>query len=368
MIFHHARIELSRSNVLSNIQTTRKALRPQTKLFAVVKSNAYGHGLKEIISVANSRTDAFCFAGTEEALVAREFTRSRIIALSYFATLTNSHLNNLQQKGIEVPLFDTSTLQALKKTRKKIMVHLKIDTGTTRIGFLPAEVKKVSRELKKYPHINVIGIYSHFAQAENPNAAFTKIQQSVFERSAQVLEQSLGKKNIERHMACSAALATNPETHYDAVRLGIHLYGLSGLPTKQAPTLNPVLSWVTHLIQVKHVPAGTTVGYNRTYKTKKKAVIGVLPVGYADGYPRQLSHIGHVIVRGKKAPIRGIVCMNLTMIELTHIPKAKAGDEVILLGEQKRQKITADTIAKQIHSINYEIVTRIHPSLERRII
>jgi len=336
MVFQHSWVELSRSNLLSNLQTTRKKLSKKIKLFAVVKANAYGHGLKEVINISNKHVDAFCFAGSEEALQARAFTKKRIIVLSYFATLQKKHLIKLSKKEIEVPIFDISTLRAMQRLKKEIKIHVKIDTGATRIGFLKSEIGFVAKMIRDEAHLKLTGVYSHFAEAEKPKSRFTKNQKDLFNSlSAKLIKESGVKRIVERHIACSAALATNTQTHFDAVRLGIHLYGLSGLPPLSTPALKPVLSWKTHVIQIKKVTRGVTIGYNRTYKVKKNKSIAIIPVGYADGLPRLLSNKGYVLIHGKKAFILGTVCMNLTMIDVTSIPGVKRGDQVTIISNEK---------------------------------
>ncbi|MFA5030148.1 MAG: alanine racemase [Patescibacteria group bacterium] len=367
MIYNHSWIELSRHNLVYNITTTRKLLSPKTKLFAVVKSNAYGHGLKEIMSLSSHVVDAFCFAGTEEALYARSLTNKQIIALSYFATLNKQHITNLIKNRVELPLYSLSTLKALQNLKKPVKVHVKLDTGTSRIGFQKNEIQYLANALKSNPLIKVVGIYSHFAQAEKSKDLFTSQQLDEFKKISKDLISALKLKDPDRHIACSAALTKRPETHLNAVRLGIHLYGLSGL-SGGFKSLKPVLEWKTHLIQVKKVPKGTTIGYNRSYRTQKATQIGIVPVGYADGFPRSLSNKGYVLISGEKAPIRGIVCMNMLMVDLSNVSDAKEFDEVTLIGYSRRAYIGADTLAKQSNTINYEITTRINPYLHRKIV
>lgn len=367
MTYNNAWIELSKSNLLFNIRAAKKLLLANTKLFAVVKSNAYGHGLQEVIKATSPYVDAFCFASPEEALVARSLTKKRLIVLSYFTTLTKKHLQTLAAKKIEIPIYSFATLHAVLKSRQQISAHIKIDTGTTRIGFRSFEVDKLINTLKKAPQIRIKGIFSHFAQAEKENDIFTNSQKNQFKQVASKITTALKLKNVTRHIACSAALSTDQQTHFDAVRLGIHLYGISGL-SKGFVGLLPVLQWKTRIIQIKDVPKGTTVGYNRTYKVTKKSRIGIIPVGYWDGYPRNLSNRGYALVRGKKAFIRGTICMNLCMIDLTNIPSAKEFDEVVLIGRSANYEIKADDLAKLSGTINYEITTRINPYLKRSIV
>jgi len=367
MTYHHSWVELSRRNLVYNVKAARKLLLPKTKLYAVIKSNAYGHGLKEIISLSARYVDGFCFAGTEEAFFARSLTKKKIITLSYFATLNKNHLLKLIKNRVELPIYNFATLKIFQKLQKPVKVHIKLDTGTTRIGFRTHEIPKLISALRSTPFLHVVGIYSHFAEAEKPKSLFTGKQRDQFQETSQTIISSLGLNKTIRHIACSAALTKDPGTHFEAVRLGIHLYGLSGLPGGFKP-LKPVLEWKTRLIQVKKVPKGATIGYNRSYRTKKATRIGIVPVGYADGFPRNLSNKGYVLISGKKAAIRGRICMNMLMVDLSKIPSAKEFDEVTLIGHSHRSYIGTDILATQSGTINYEITTRINPYLDRKIV
>ncbi|MDO8492155.1 MAG: alanine racemase [bacterium] len=394
---HKTWIEISKNALENNIRVVRGLLAPGAKLMAVVKANAYGHGLKEIASVLKKETDImFGVDSFEEALVVKSIApKNEIMILGY---IPEKNLTFAIKKGFHISIYDKDVLRhvaRLVKTGrinpKTIKAHLKIETGTNRLGIRPSELKNVVFE---FP---IAGIYTHFADSENLNSPFYKEQ---IERLNEAIEILKNKGISPRfvHSACTAAAmrgvssGLNPTKagsaeHFvkqnvlgNLVRVGIGLYGLwpSGkLKEKlsQKIKLKPVLSWKTKIVQVRCVSRGETVGYDRTYKVKKETSIAVLPIGYYDGYDRKLSQRGspphsgsecggEVIINGKRAKIAGRVCMNMTMVDLGGI-KARAGDEVVLIGCQGKERIIADELAEKIGTINYEVVSRINPLLPR---
>ena len=209
-------------------------------------------------------------------------------------------------------------------------------------------------------------MFSHFASSEE-DFRYTKKQKQIFEKIILKLEKE-GAQIPIKHMACSASSVLYPDTHFNAIRLGLSLYGLHATTkSKNKLELKPVLSWYTKIIQIKEVPAGTKIGYGGTYITKENTKLGILPVGYWDGYDRGLSNRSKVLVNGKKCPVLGHICMNLCMISLNGVEGVKTGNKVVLLGANKKNKtaITTEDLAKWADTINYEVVNRINPSLPR---
>lgn len=363
-------VEISKRNLLHNIAITKRELNKQTKVLAVVKSNAYGHGLKEVIRTTQAFVDGFCVASTEEALLAKNYAPSkRILVLSYFTTLKQQHLTLLAKKGIEVPIFSLSLLNRLSRQQIPLRVNIKIDTGTTRIGIQEKDLPQAIKILNQNPQLIVRGVYSHFADVENKKSNFSRVQLARFETLTNFLQSGLHRKtNLERHMACSAAIARHKKSHFEAVRLGIHLYGLKSekITNAYVNSLRPVLSWKTKLLQAKPVDRGTTVGYNRTYKAQKPMRIGVIPVGYWDGYDRKLSNTARVGYKGKLLQIVGNICMNVSMIDMRNV--RYQDDAVIDLIDRADKRLSADAMAKTIGTINYEVVTRINPLLPRILV
>jgi len=232
------------------------------------------------------------------------------------------------------------------------------------------------KKVKKLPGLNLSGIFTHYASSEDSDQNFTNQQTDKFTRVIDALEKQ-GIVIPFKHAACSAAAIINRQTRFNLIRLGITLYGLWPSPDTKFLSdvknrridLQPALTWKTRIIQIKNLSAHTTIGYDRTYQTKKKIKLAILPVGYWDGYDRKLSNCGEVLIGGQRCLVRGRVCMNLTMVEIPDtIISPKVGDEAVLLGRQGKDEISAEELAQKIGTINYEVVTRINPLIIRQYI
>lgn len=353
-----------------------------TAMMAVVKSNAYGHGSEEVAKML--QTDGIRWFGVASFSEARHLRdhgiRHRILVLSYIDDPDLQTVCTIaKQQNITLPIYTIEMARTLSRVAVHagitLTVHIKVDTGTTRLGFTPQELLGVYPTLSKLRGLRIEGIFTHFADAENIATTFTDRQLSQLLRVHQQLNTD--KHSIPLiHAACSAATLHNPNSRLHMVRLGIALYGLNPLESsatyrQRVPkwfSLQPVLSWKTTVLQVHSIHAGTTVGYGRTFMAKKPSRIATLPIGYADGFDRGLSNIGSVLIKGKRAPVVGRVCMNLTMVDVTHIPHVKAGDEVVLIGKQGSARITAVEMADLLNTIHYEVVTRIHPDILRTVV
>lgn len=271
------------------------------------------------------------------------------------------------KNNVIFPLYTIENALLLNKVgerlNKKIKAHLKIDTGASRLGILPADALSFVNQLKKLKKLDLEGIWSHFASSED-DFAYTKNQHEIFKSVCDTLE----KNNINipiRHIACSAASITYDFTRENALRLGLGLYGLyPSNNQKQAINLKPALSWYTTIIQVKTLPAGAKIGYGGTYTSNRPIKIAILPVGYWDGYDRRLSNRGYVLIKDERCPVLGRICMNICMVDVTGLA-VKAGDKVILIGKDKTKSISVDDLAKWCETINYEIADRINPFLPR---
>jgi len=363
-------IELSRANLLHNVRSIRALADPHASLFAVVKANAYGHGIFEVSSLIRPYVDGYCVANTDEAIQLRSTIRGkRILAMSYFTTLKKDHLRKCASKAIEVVASGREVLHILARSGIALSIHVKIDSGTGRIGFQDSDIPYIISTVNK-SKLRVRGIFSHFSDVENMASTYWLSQLRSFDAMYNKLISGLHTRSADRHIACSAAISRSKRTHGTLVRTGIHLYGLSGFSKIQDAHLDlrPVLSWKTSVIHIKKVPPGSFIGYNKTYKTTSPTTIVTVPLGYADGLDRHLSNTGRMLVGGAFAPIRGNVCMNLTMLETKKGKKIKLGDEVVCIGHQKNKKIEAYELAKQAGTINYEIVTRIPEQLPRIVV
>jgi alanine racemase len=376
-------VEINKKALLDNISQLCAFLKPGVKFAAVVKGNAYGHGIECITRLLKDhpKIDFFGVNSIEEAVVLKkEGVVKPIIILGY---VSRSALPEVVSQGYHLVVYNKETLTALAKIttqqKKKVFLHLKIETGTYRQGVLERDLPKIASLVKENQRfLRLIGASTHFANIEDTtNHEYARFQLKNFHRALKILA-SLGLATSLNHCACSAALILFPETHFKLVRVGIALYGL--WPSKETYLshlekmgrvelkLKPVLSWKTRIAQIKRVPKGAFIGYGCTYKTTAKSTLAILPVGYYDGYPRALSNKSYVLIRGERAPLRGRVCMNMLIVDITHIPGVKLEDEVILIGEDKNEKITADNLASLANTINYEIVSRINPCLPRKVV
>jgi len=296
-----------------------------------------------------------------------------ILVLSYFDL---GSIEEALENNIELTVYDRETVRKIseeaKKLNKRARLHVKIDTGTARLGILAKEAAEFIDDIKDIKGIELVGIFTHFADSENADWTYTNQQILEFKN----LLFHLQKRNITiplMHAACSAAALVSADTHFNLVRVGISLYGLwPSEETKQKVSskyswleLKPALTWKTKIVQIKELEKRSPVGYGCSYKTSKKTRLAIIPVGYHEGYSRLLSNKGEALINGKIVPVIGRVCMNLTMIDVTKVRDIKVGEEVILIGKKNGQEITAEEIAKKTNTINYEVITRINPLIPR---
>lgn len=365
-------LEISKKNILHNLRELRK-LSKGAEIIPVVKSNAYGHGLLEvarILACDKAVKRLAVFAPEEAAALRRAGIHKKVLILG---PLGNENflreLNNVEMAVVSPE--DFQRLDIISRRLKKVFfLHLKIETGMNRLGLSVRDVKIILARAGKNPYLKITGLFSHFADVSGKGGiAFSLLQIKRFGKAEEAMRAG-GMRNFLRHIAASPGILGGAGINFDAVRPGIALYGL--WPDKQSRFKNkihlkPVLSWKTKVAQVKEVKASEAIGYGRAERVKKKTKIAVLPVGYWDGYDRRLSHIGEVLIGGKRRKILGRVCMNLTMVDVGGAKNVKTGDEVALIGKQGKEEITADELAQKIGTINYEVTTRINPLIERRV-
>ena len=371
-------IEIRAVNLVHNLAEFGKLT--QRKIMLAVKANAYGHGLKEVVSITRQlpAVDYYAVDSLEEALTVKAIAHTKKILVMGWAD--RDQLEEMILNGIELVVPSLDYLKQVEETAKKVKknarVHIKIETGTARLGMPPADALEIltGSTARAVEHVEAMGIYSHFANIEDTtDHSFAQYQLGIFNR----LLQKINRKNLLKHFSCSASVLLFPETHLDIVRIGISAYGFwPSKPTyvsyieKKNPAiqLKPVLSWYSKVAQVKNLKKGESVGYGLSYKTFDRARLIVVPVGYYDGYDRKLSNAATIMVNGVKAPLRGRVCMNMLMAEVTHIKNIQPGDRVVLIGEEGKEKISADHLADLAGSINYEIISRINPLIKRIIV
>lgn len=364
-------VEISKSALTHNIKTFRKIVGKGVLLAPTVKANAYGHGLVECSKAfLDAGAEYLCVNALYEAEALRNAgIKSPILIIGYTAL---SELENAAKLKLDMTVYNEETLQALGEMGKYVKVHLKIETGNHRQGVKLADLPKLIPLFRKYKNVKLTGVSTHFADIEdNLNQKYALHQLELFKKAIAMLEDE-GFSPEYRHCANTAATLILPEAHFNFVRIGIGAYGLwpSEKTLKAAENadmkieLKPALSWKTVVVQVKNVEVGNLIGYGSTYEVKKKGKIAVLPVGYYDGFVRSLSNKGAVMIKGKPAPVVGRVCMNMIMVDVSHIPNVKLEDEVILIGEG----MTAEHMAELSDTINYEVTTRINERIPRIIV
>ncbi|PKL16801.1 MAG: alanine racemase [Spirochaetae bacterium HGW-Spirochaetae-5] len=364
-----------------NISEIRRILNPGTEIIAVVKADAYGHGAEMIACEAVANGAAFlAVARLNEAIHIRDCGIDAPILL--FDDCVSGNTARYIELNIRptVSTFEEAEMFSVEASacQQNIKVHIKVDTGMGRLGFLAdgltseqcyyplaEEIKKIS----ELPFIEIEGVYSHFANSDVKDKTHAREQLIFFLKLKNDLDNLLTEKPLY-HMANSAGIMEIPESHFDLVRPGIIMYGQypSDEVDKSKIDLKPVMSFKSKIIHVKTVAAGFKVSYGSTFVTDRETVIATVPAGYADGLSRLLSSKGDMLVRGKRAPILGRVCMDLTMIDVTNIDGVSLNDQVVIIGSQGNESITADEIAVKTGTINYEVLTSIAPRVTRRFV
>lgn len=347
---------------VENMEHMRKNLRPETKMLAVIKANGYGHGAVQIAKKLDTLdyVSGYAVATVEEALqLRRNELYKPILILGY--TFPDCY-GELAEQDIRPAVFRMDMAEALSeealRQEKVLKIHIKVDTGMSRIGILPDdEGIDFIRRVRAIPGLEIEGIFTHFARADEKDKTNALEQFGRFNDFVERAEKELAFRIPMKHCANSAAIMELPETQMDLVRAGISLYGLwpSEEMDKSRISLYPLFSLYSHIVYIKTVPAGTPVSYGGTYVTDRTRRIATIPVGYGDGYPRGLSGKGDVLIRGKRAPILGRVCMDQFMVDVTEIPDAEEGDLVTLIGKDKEEQITMEELGELSGRFNYEL-------------
>ncbi len=395
-------IEIDKKALEHNLREFLKLIPKNTKFMAVIKSNAYGHGLVQAakllansqLSITNKQRLWFGVDSVVEGLrLRREGIKNPILVLG--ATLP-SRMREAAKESIILTISNFESLEVLRKLEKRPEVHIKIDTGMHRQGFLPNAVPELFRKLKRYK-IAPTGIYTHFASAKDAAyPTYTLEQLSEFKKVVRLFRK-VGFKKFIRHAAASGGTILFPETHLDMVRIGMSLYGYFPSPESRlnlysthyrglaSIVLKPALSWYTYIVETKKIKRGSYIGYDLTEKVNRDSIIAILPIGYWHGYDRGLSNIGEVLVRGRRAGVLGRVSMDMVVVDVTEISGVKVGDKVTLIGKsrrdvgtpispakgknrasgQKTEELWADELALKIGTTPYEFLTRINPLIRR---
>ncbi|MGD9894522.1 MAG: alanine racemase, partial [Dehalococcoidia bacterium] len=351
-------------------------------LAAVVKGNAYGHGMTEVAATIEPAVDWFAVNSVDEARALHDDGRTKPI-LIMGATIPE-RCDEVVAGGFRQVVVNCESVKALAAAAARhgvrARVHVEVETGTNRLGVRPDECVRFISFIRTLPDLELEGVYTHFANIED------SLDSSYAEQQLTRYQQTLGRIEAAgpipiKHTAASAAAMLYPQTHFNLLRMGVGLYGLWPSPlTRQASEsagraleLRPVLSWKTRVVHLNDVPMGETVGYGCTYYVSQPRRIATVPIGYYEGLDRGLSSRGpdsvaSMVVRGCPAPIVGRISMDMTTIDVSRIPNVAVGDEVVVIGEQAGTQATADTMAHALDTINYEIVTRIGTSLPRVVV
>ena len=367
-----ARVNLD--NLAFNFHSVKNFVGKNIEYMAVVKADAYGHGA--VCCAKRLEAEAVDWLGValpEEGLELRASgIKTRILCLgSFWAGQENLLLENNLTAVIYQPEIGERLNRAAKKKNLTANVHIKIDTGMGRIGVRFDQVKEFAEKFKKFKNLNVEGIMTHFAAADNMEENdFTHKQIKRFDSAVEIFEQN-GFKPKYKDLANSPGAVAHKESRRNLVRIGGILYGLGDdvLPKKiKKPDLKPVLSLETQIAHLKRVPKGETLGYSRTFTTAKDSIIATIPIGYQDGYSRSLSNQGQVIVNDYFAPVVGRISMDWTLLDVSEVPNVKVNDEVILIGKQKELEIRASDLAKNLKTISYEITCGINRRVTRKYV
>lgn len=372
-------VELSRDHVLHNVGTLRELVGPDKIICSAVKANAYGHGMEQIAPlILEGGADWLGVDCLEEAMQLRESgVQAPVYIMGYI------ELNELEvavKNGFHFVVYNQETFDKLKELTEQLgmeaLTHLKLETGTYRQGVAEEQLPDIIENYRDNTHLKLVGLSTHFANIEDTtDHSYAAGQLEQFQKMVAMVKQA-GFEPQYRHCANSAAVILFPHTYFEMVRPGIANYGLwpsketllSARQEQRVVELKPVLSWKAKIASVKTVPEGESISYGCTYKTTRETREAIIPVGYVNGYKRSLSNSGHVLVRGKRAPVLGRVMMNMMVVDVTDIPGVQVEDEVVLIGRQGEEQITADELASLQGTINYEITTQINPTIDRRVV
>lgn len=360
-------VDVDLSAIQHNVAQLRR-FAPNAQLMAVVKADGYGHGALPVARAALEAGATWVGVATVEEGV--ELRRVGVMAPTLiFGYVPTEQTGMVLLHNLRPCLFSLDLARALEERgaglKRKARVHLKIDTGMSRVGVQPHQLEAFINDLRQFPHIEIEGVFTHLATADEPENTYAAEQ---LERFAKVLAhlKTLGVNPPIIHAANSAAVMLWPQSHYDLVRTGIAMYGLPPDPAVEWPAdLRPALSWRTRVGLVKEVEAGTPVSYGCTYRTGARERIASLPVGYADGFPRGLSNKGEVLIHGRRCQVVGRVCMDQCMVRVPEDLEVRPGDEVVIIGEQDGERITASDLARQLGTINYEVICGISKRVPR---
>ncbi|MDP4179978.1 MAG: alanine racemase [Bacillota bacterium] len=369
--FNRAWAEVDLDAIAHNIREIRRITNKKSEIMGVVKADAYGHGVMEVVrELLENGATCLAVSMLDEAIQLRKNNIDvPILILSYTDPV---RVADIIKYNVTQAVFSHDLARALSeeavRQKRNVKIHIKIDTGMTRVGFMPgySAIKNVM-EISKLPRIIIEGLFTHFASADEKDKSYTNMQ---FERFMGICSElnRIGVYIPIKHVANSAAIMEFPHMHLNMVRPGIIQYGM--YPSNEVDTqkinLKPAMTLKANVILVKEVENNTCISYGRTYTTNRVSKIATIPIGYADGYTRLLSNKGKVLINGEFAPIVGRICMDQCLVDVSDLKsEVRTGDEVVLFGKQGENEITVDEIASSIGTINYEIVCIIGKRIPR---
>jgi alanine racemase len=376
-------IELDRNALKSNITFLNEFLQKDVTLSCVLKSNAYGHGITQMITeLEKNKVNHFSLFSSQEAIIAKNASKSVKSQFMIMGTVDFKHLDWIITNDIQVYVFTFHRLNAIenaaKNLNKKVKVHIEFETGMNRTGFIKKDWNKIIDLVQKSEFITLYGACTHFAGAESI-ANFKRIEKQ--RQSFKQVKELFRKKNIDGlifHTSCSAALISYPNEQHNLVRIGILQYGFWPSKeiyvkylTKNKITENPlkrVINWSSHIMSIKKVKKDEFVGYGMSYLSEDDIMVAIVPVGYSSGYSRDLSNLGKVIINGKRLDIIGTINMNLLTVDITNLENPKIGQKVILIGKEDEVEVSVASFGEYTNQLNYEVLTQLDKEIERKFI
>lgn len=379
-------IELDMSALKQNLEFLRSKSKRDLRISSVIKGNAYGHGIRDFLPIAEKAgIDRFFVFSANEAELACNFKQKQGTSVAIMGMIRDEELDWAINQGIEFYLFDMerfeAAIKAAKKAGVKAKVHLQLETGMNRTGFVDSEIDRLVQLLEDNSgYIEPIGVCTHYAGAESVANYFRiQNQDKKFREMSGRIEKEL-KRKIMKHACSSAAFLTYPEMHYDMVRIGIAQYGF--WPSRETymhhiksekikgdeDPLKRVLAWKSEVMSLQKVESGEFIGYGNVYLAGKDMLIATVPIGYTHGFGRNLTNTGYVLINGFRCGVVGIVNMNMITVNVTHLDQVKRGDEVVLIGRQGDDEITVASFGEMTNNLNYEVLTRIPSTIPRIVV
>ena len=361
--------EIDRAALRANFAEVRKCVKDDVTVLAVLKADAYGHGIGEVARVLEKEgAKVFGVATVEEGVTIREtgVVHPEVLVLAGFVGDQVEQIFHNRLTPVICDLEMARILaQRLRGSMRSQPVHVKADTGLGRLGVPLADLPEFLDEMKKIERLKIVGVCSHLGSAVRVEGPWIDRQRQAFIRAGELCAIHGSPVKI-RHLANSMAVLTRPDLHFEMVRPGLALYGVFPDGTRASPVpLRPAMKLKTKILQLRKLPAGYGIGYDQTFVTERESLVATLPIGYADGYPRTLSNCGRVLVRSQRAPVVGYVSMDLTVVDVTDVPGVERGDEVVLWGKQGEAEIRVEEVAEWAVTIPYELLTNVGERVSR---